>query len=1422
MTYTRGVIRSESVVWLTLALVAAVAFAFQSSPGRIGSRVSDAFSQGWILADTNEDGIVDFVAGKVVVPAHPSAAENAAAANVAGRLGYESTGLTPPVVITTANEATPGPRIWVGRDAIPSALSTEGQFFLGRLEKLEGGTFALGGNLAILANDEEGLVFAAEAYAARSPYQWRVPGERLSAIPQIIRTETGANAELVGVTYLSGKAGVHRAYVNLDRLVSSEALDRLLALPELAAVHELIARVQSTLISAVSPRAEGSQPEPSSTAMGPQAPENVPQAAGGVTQRLDLATLFTAHGLFSGSPRMPVPSALSAHLYVPGGAAGVAMANFAARMGLETTGISLPLATPANGTSVAELPTQAVIVGDSVLAQKTRETLHAQDTAAESAETKLDPGEGEVRVVDDTSARHGAVLALGDERGATAALDLVSGHFPNLWEYGKQYLSLEEIRYDLHRFFSVHSAVGQATAGLFHLDRWLKGIDPAGVHDVSAELYVDVADPHLEDFIRQEVERRLNVKHVEVRTGSLRAGTRCCAENPPLHYGAPGFVFRQAAPTFAEDFVIPWEGRRLIDAVTKSSAKITRGQPVRLVARVSEGPKQRKQLEAQLQEIVRKAGADLTRSKVEVLCAYKQGYSWLMDEIAPALAGKAVASMKIEFAKNVDPTGMRSMLSEDRWVAELFPVDEMLARQLGLPLDKIALDQMEPVSPAGPTYRVRAYDAGGREILTSDFTVATVLQPYINLIPAYEQVQVDTGWVRMECESKILLDQRIKTDLEEFWSLYQTQTLPKIYEFVMMQAHGELRQEYAPLFDTLKLDIHLSEPDYDLPLDKERISSLEALQEDTFYTTENFLNLVGDVKTGHPVNYIGRVIPIVHGAEDGKDGHVRVEFYGKPAANPLVRLNWTDAQNRRHEQERELPALSGEIQPRLIQARVKAGTPGVERLMWLLSADYLRYEHDEWIKMELEDHVDRNIFSVEQAQGQLHWLERLHQALLYGDDIAYPHLHEMAVEFELPLAVAAKIDSPAQRVFVSWAVPDPVTPRPMISDYKKIDTAPIVQWNEPISPEENARILAKLATFPGVNVYWMGRSYLGQDLWAADLLLPTPATMRSWAKETTLKAVIVYSGRQHANEVSSTSHIDKLGEELLTDPEKRALLKKVNVVLHPITNPDGAQLSMDLMSITPDNLLHPGYHGSLAADVSMGATEVDPIYPESRTRKQLIDMWLPDAFLNPHGYPSHEWVQPFSEYMAYVGGRQTLGARQVWIPRGWYTTLGYQPAAVQPYSKQIAYALQDRIVAAERNVPGLLPLEARMIARYERYGMRWQTHNMFLHVVDGICMFMSLKGGAQVAGGVTGLSPFITWDTGYTEAPDETAHGDYLKLMASTGLAFDYAHLKYMVDGDLRITHTEREEPGGVQRRVERIRPILPPGTGRAYSPTAK
>ena len=1403
---------------LAVGLICTFSSLLAENPPSANDRLSNVFTTGWMLSDTNGDGVPDAIQGKIVVSSAPTAAENAAAANWAARLSYGSAGLTLPIVVAATDSAVTGPHVWIGRQAVPAAALQKIRSLTSGLEKGEGGVFLVDDDIAVISKDDEGLFFAAASFSARSPYQWELPGDLLSAIPEAVTSTThGVKVELVGVTYETGKQGLRRAFMHATKPISVQALKAALALPRLSSVHELIIVGGATPVSAAKPKPMPDLKPPKTEADDESAKKDEDESEDEEVRELDLKTLYTPKGLFKGSPKMPVPSSLKAQLYVPAGAVGVAVANLAARIGLEGTGITLPLAAPASDADPKKVKTPVVLTPGSAVSAEVEKKLRTDKTASEESQPALSAGEGELDIADDVFKKNGAVFIQGDDSGSVAALQLLAGKFPYVWDVGKQYLSLDDIAYDLHRFFSLHSGVGQASDALYQLDRWSREIasDGSGMRDVKAEVYVDVADPGLGDFVRKTLEQNLHASPIEVKTGSLHAGTQCCESNPALHFQSPTYTFQQGAPTFTQDLTIPWEGKRLTDAIAAAASKLKPGQPVTIVARVSEGPEQREKLATQIQDLLVHAGAKPSDLHIKVLCAYKQGYSWLMDEIAPQLAGKNFDSMRIEFAKDVDPTDLQAMSTSARWVQELYPVDELLAQKLNLPLQKITFEEFVP-QPSDPTYRVHVVDATGKEILKEDFRVATATQPYNNVMAAYEQVTVETGWVRFTSGAETLLDQRIKTDIEEFWDHYQNETLPKIYKFVLSQGHGHIRAEYQPLFDTLRLDIHLSEPDYNIGLDKERISTLEALQEDTFYVTGNFINMTGHLEADHAIDYPGRILPIVHPSEDGRDGHVRIEFYGKLAANPVVRLRWTDARGQQHERERELPALEGPFQPRLVEARVEHGGSGIKSLTWSLPADYLRDQYEEWIKEELRDRVEHTVFSVEQAKGQLSWLQQMHEAGLYGDDLAYPHIAQMAMRFELPRSVDADENSAPPGSYVSWRISPPKNSRPMISEYAAANSeGPIVQWNEPISPDENAAILARISTYPGVNVYWLGRSYLGQNMWAADVTLPTSSALRSWAKETTLKASVIYSGRQHANEVSSTSHVDKLAELLVTDPKIRSLLKQVNVVLHPIDNSDGAQLSVDLAKITPDNLLHPGYHGSLSADVVEDQKQTDPIYPESRTRPQLIKAWLPDAFLNPHGYPSHEWVQPFSDYTGWVMSRQADAGREWWLPRGWFTSLEYLRDPNHPNGQKIAFALRDRIVEAERNVPGLLPLEERMNARYERFGQRWDPRYMAQPIVNGIRFYMALKGSpAPEEPSEDGISPDVTWDDGYTEAPDETAHGDYLKLVSSAGLAFDLVHLRYLAEGTLRIKRTQKSGPDGVEWKTERKRPILPPSKG--------
>jgi hypothetical protein len=340
-------------------------------PQNSSLHLSDPFSNGWMLVDTDGDGIVDAIVGNIVVPDISSAAENSAAANFAARLAYGSTGLNLPLVVTVSQAKQNVPSIRILNGSVnPAAL-----FLMEQLQKNEGCIIADADSIAVMSPDAVGLAAAADAFSSRAPYQWKVPGEKLSAIEDAVNTVgKGSGARLIGLVYSRGEQGIHRAVVSANFTITASDLATVFNGNHLGAVHELFVVNGTDRVSAANPKPLPTAPA-NAIAAGAEtnsagAAETIPAGAANVdagsgaagsgaggagggagaappATKLDLATLYTSRGLFTGNARMPIPSASDAHLYIPSGAEGIAMANFAARMGMETTGLTLPIASPA-------------------------------------------------------------------------------------------------------------------------------------------------------------------------------------------------------------------------------------------------------------------------------------------------------------------------------------------------------------------------------------------------------------------------------------------------------------------------------------------------------------------------------------------------------------------------------------------------------------------------------------------------------------------------------------------------------------------------------------------------------------------------------------------------------------------------------------------------------------------------------------------------------------------------------------------------------------------------------------------------------------------------------------------------------------------------------------------------------------------
>jgi hypothetical protein len=1076
-----------------------------------------------------------------------------------------------------------------------------------------------------------------------------------------------------------------------------------------------------------------------------------------------LARLFTPDGLLGDSSKNFVPDRTDTTIVIGKDAHDIEIANFAARIGLETTGLRLPLVVVADD----KLPAleNPVLVGAS---NPYVEKLIAEKKLA----LDLQPGQGRIEVVEKAFGKQRALVIAGaDDAGEAAALRHAAERLPYAWDYGKDRLSLGRVEDDLRRFFALRSPAGQAAAALYKARRMMKKVDPADLKYAELKIFTEGGgEPYLA-YLRKQF------PNVKLTAGDLD--------------------IRAAKPVFEQNFDLPWEVDDLRAKFNKEVLPAVKpGAAVELEARVSESPGMRQKIEAELSAALEKAGADPKRTRVTVLSAYKQGYSWLYDAVRPHLAG--AAKVRIYF-RELEPARWQTIESPIRWLQEIYPIDQTLARELKISPDAITFEK----TASGPTYRVEARNAAGKVLYEGAFDPKFVMRPLFDQFPAYEQVRVTTGWLNAAVNGKTVADVRIKTDPERFWDEFQSKTLKRIHDYVMTLYEGRPRAAWAPYFGSLQVEVRMSEPDYRIGFEQEQISSLEALHEDIYFETLLYFDLLGNQYAGERLTFPGRVIPRIQPAREGRGASVRISFTGKPGPNPRVDLTVKRPGKPTERWTEDLWPVAIEA-PKIVGETVAAGHDGVLSATVQQQTDMEQDQRDELIRESREDAVDRAILSSEQARAMIDNIRELRSAGAGHDWLGYEGIERL--DFRLKPTEGAEA-----RVALDRGAEYYKMPRLEAARERKTN---IVQWEQPISPEECERDISELAAYPEVHPFYTVSSYLGRPVWAMDVMAPLAGKYWSQAKASTVKPVLFISGRQHANEVSSTSHMLKLVEMLVTDPATRKLLDKVNLVVHPITNIDGAALAYELQKTTPNFMLHAGYLASLGMDVTTGQWDADPMYPEAAVRKQLWQMWLPDVVLNPHGYPSHEWVQMFAGYAAWVRTR-TPEARDWWDPRGWFMpSYGYIEDPKFPDNKKTEFAIRDRITAAITETLG--SFDERRYKLYQKYG-DFDPHSYKMNLHDGVLVYTPPKGSKQSAQSPSAMVryPNVTVLDLTSEAPDETAHGEWMKMVAGAGLQFDLANLKFLAESQYEVKRKTDLYTNGAVLTITRKRPVLPPGAKR-------
>ncbi len=1343
------------------------------------------FELGGLVTDSNTDGVPDRVNASLVVGASPRAVELSAAAEIAARLGFETMAMDLPVARGAAGT---GVLVVVGRSGVSeaalsmppvTATSLDAGEGVVAVHEEEGRQWVL-----VLGGDDQGLLAAARLFAGVLPHTRNLSDPTLSDVMDQLREVLaggegeGISGRVVQARTLSGGTGLSRLVVELE----GESEDLRSAVARLREGTEAdTARFDQTGLAELEIRA-GTETvrvagRGESSLRGPVSG----RPGSGAKDDMDLSNLFTSDGLLGDTDSNLIPDRIDAQL-APGDDADAGLVDLAARLGLESTGLVVPLVAPATEIDrPASSPTLVLTGLDNPL------TRQLADSGRIDLEA-LGSGEGLVQVVPRAFGEKPALVVTGaDSSGASTATRYLATRYPNLRTRGKDRPTLDEVERRLWSALAGHAPEGQAAIGLYKLDRIMADLDGVSLDSVDVLMSVDRADAGLESYLTDRVSRRVGPgtsTTVRVDDRDVRAAGVLFDESPSL-------------PSELERFRELFEERVL--------PGLRRGEAVRLEARISEPPELRRSLEAEVREALVAAGADPEGTQVRVLSAFKQGYSWLHDVVRPRLEGVDVGEVRIRFRRNVPPPEwtQQAMHTPVRWLHEIYPIDEVLARDLDIDLDRIVFEQVTE----GPTYEVEVTAPSGAVLLEDVFEPKWVIRPYFDRFRDYEQVRVATGWMSASSGGRQLVDERIRTDPEAFWDYFQADVLPALYDHVMELHEGlpEGGDEDAPYFGALTVEVEMSEPDYRLGVDNEIHATLDALHEEIYFGTLEFFELLGRNSRGRGLSYPGRVLPVMRPRSDGSAPSVRVRATGFATSRPAVVVTYRDDRGVEEERRLDIPRTTLE-RPSARLARIRPDSEGLAHVALRVRVDTEFDMRDSLLNHAPPRQVDRTMVSAEQVTETLRNIEALRAAGLYASALAMEGLGTLQIWAEW-----THREDPERRRSATLAANGSPPPLPdgssLVPQGWRYGGERLVQWDEPIPPPEGHEILGKMAAaFDEASVYRVGESYLGRDIWAMDLMSPVDATHWSHAKATTYKPTVVYSAREHANEVSSTSHVLRHAELILTDSATRAKLDRVNVVVHPFTNPDGAQLAYDLYQATPDYLLHAGYLGALGQGATSGSGDDHPIYPEAPIRQRLWDTWLPDVFLNPHGYPSHQVVQLFSEYSGLVR-RGRVTERNWGMNKGWFMPgFGYVDSPRFPRHKDAAFHIRDYITDAINGLPDVMALNRRAAARYERYGARWDPDVFRIPLVDGVLIEMPLKGSS----GDGGYNPRVTIWSGLTEAPDETAYGPYLQMIAGAGLAWDRAILDYLADGEHDVERSGSSFDGGVGLRMHRPRPPEP------------
>jgi hypothetical protein len=328
-------------------------------------------------------------------------------------------------------------------------------------------------------------------------------------------------------------------------------------------------------------------------------------------------------------------------------------------------------------------------------------------------------------------------------------------------------------------------------------------------------------------------------------------------------------------------------------------------------------------------------------------------------------------------------------------------------------------------------------------------------------------------------------------------------------------------------------------------------------------------------------------------------------------------------------------------------------------------------------------------------------------------------------------------------------------------------------------------------------------SFNGRWIWLVELFAKgrTDETISSFQKHSLYKPTFFLNARHHANEVSSTNAALQFIEQVSDD---KNLLKRINLVIVPLENVDGAALHADMAAEHPYWKLHAARYNACGLEYAKYQFQPDAPFGEARVYPIVWQRWVPDVILDDHGVPSHEWIQPFSGYNS-----PPRFPVSYWIPSSRMYTIWRELTDAAPHQREAHSSLRSFVAKRLDEDQTVAEDNAMWLSTYRRWGNDFDAVHFPVELSNGsIAYTRESKSNQESHEFIERFSQWVTADL-MTEVNDETVYDKELAACKHAHHVVHQAILDWMSEREVKIQlKTEPLENGTIRIGLERIRPL--------------